>query len=87
MAILDLHPLSADTIQELKLSVTDLWIIKIDETVYGPFETHSLKHYAAENEEIFIEAWATHPESEDWVDFESIPVFMHTHVTPKRTSL
>ena len=73
MAILDLQPLSEVTIEELKLGPADLWMIKIGAEVYGPFETHSLKQYAAENASHFSNALTAHPASDDWSDFHLHP--------------
>jgi hypothetical protein len=75
MAILDLKPLSKETIQKMGFTNHDLWMVKIEEDVFGPFETESLKHYALENAALFEEAHASRLENHDWQPFYSFALF------------
>ncbi len=55
---LDLKPLTDDVIQTMGYTSRDLWLVKIDAEIFGPFELASLKDYAAENEKEFTYAHA-----------------------------
>jgi hypothetical protein len=70
-----LKPLSDEVIETMGLTTQDLWLIKIGEEVFGPFETASLHDYAAENSHEFIDAFATMEEPCDWQPFFSIEQF------------
>lgn len=75
MATLDLKPLNKETIQKMGYSTNDLWVVKIEDDVFGPFEVESLKHYASENEIHFVSALASKMEHSDWQPFFSLAVF------------
>jgi hypothetical protein len=75
MASIDLKPVSEETIEEMGYTTHDLWFVKKDATVYGPFETLSLKHYSAENSALFIDSVACICDSQEWVPFFEIPEF------------
>lgn len=69
MSVLDLKPLTKDFIQEMGLSNHELWVVKIGEDVYGPFDTDSLKQYASKNEELFDDALASRLDNNDLQPF------------------
>lgn len=69
MSVFDLKPITSKTIEQLKLDQSELWQIKIEDKVYGPFETRSLKHYARENAEILKYAQAVKGSQENWQSF------------------
>lgn len=71
MAI-DLKPLSEETIEQMGHAPRELWVIKIETELYGPFETESLKHYAFENKQEFVGAEVTHLEFADWKPFSQV---------------
>jgi hypothetical protein len=75
MASIDLKPVSDETIEEMGYSTQDLWFVKHEATIYGPFETLSLKHYAAENSALFIDAFACISDSQTWTPFFEIEGF------------
>lgn len=75
MATFDLKPLSQETIEEFGFNNHDLWMVKIDEETYGPFESLSLKHYANENQKLFDHASATRLDQEDYQPFWTIVNF------------
>jgi hypothetical protein len=75
MSIVELKPLSEEAIQEMGYSSQDLWMIKLDDEILGPYEEESLKHYSHENEKMFLRAYATHREMSDWKPFFSHPQF------------
>lgn len=66
---IDLKPLSDETIQQMGYSNHDLWLIKIDSIVFGPFETESLKHYVGDNEHLFEHAEASLADETIWKPF------------------
>ncbi len=69
MSVFDLKPLSQKTIDELKLNTDHLWEIKIDDNIYGPFETLSLKHYSKENKQIMGRAFVSPMSVDNWRPF------------------
>ncbi len=80
MSVFDLKPLSQDAIEELKINTDDLWEIKIDENIYGPFETLSLIHYAKENKAIMSRALVSPMSVDNWRPFPEAREFIHeTH--------
>lgn len=80
MSVFDLKPLSTKTIEDLNLKSHNLWEIKIDENIYGPFETLQLKHYSKENRSIMNKALASLMSVDDWRPFFEIREFLHeTH--------
>jgi hypothetical protein len=75
MGSFNLKPLSKESIQELGLSPNDLWILKIDDTIHGPFETENLKTYARDNQSQFNHIQATKLNQNFWKPFFSYAVF------------
>lgn len=59
VAGIDLQPLSDETIAEMGFQGSDLWLVRIDSIVFGPYETESLKHYVHDNEHLFENAHAS----------------------------
>lgn len=80
---LDLKPLTDDVIEQMGWSSHDLWLVKHQGELYGPFEVESLKHYATENEEMFEAAYATRMDVNKWQPFFSYsefhPIAEHAH--------
>lgn len=66
---IDLRPLTPEIIESMGYDMHDLWMVKIDATVYGPFETESLKHYVLENEALFEHAEASRADEKEWKPF------------------
>lgn len=66
---LDLKPLTDEAIKEMGIDPHDLWLVKIDSVVYGPFETESLKHYVSDNEDLFETAEASRTLETEWKPF------------------
>jgi hypothetical protein len=75
MALIELTPLNEETIQKLGLGPDELWMVKLNEEIHGPFDGVSLSHYCIENEELFDQAEATQMGSDDWQYFYSHPLF------------
>jgi hypothetical protein len=71
MVAIDLKPLSEETIQEMGYEAHDLWLVKIDSVVFGPFETETLKHYVQDNEQLFDGAEASRTDEAEWKPFWS----------------
>lgn len=59
VAAIDLQPLSDETIAQMGYQGSDLWLVRIDSIVFGPYETESLKHYVHDNEHLFENAQAS----------------------------
>lgn len=83
MSTLDLKPLTKETIDQMGYDNHHLWLVKIGEETFGPFETESLKHYAFENEAQFEEARASRADTNDFRPFWSHAHFqkpvVHSH--------
>lgn len=77
MATFDLKPLSTQTIQELKIRPQDLWEIKIDDNIYGPFETLQLRHYSKENKSSLSRAHVSPMSLDNWRPFFEVREFLH----------
>lgn len=77
MSVFDLKPLTAKTIEDLKLKSHHLWEIKIDENIYGPFDTLQLKHYSKENRKIMSRALVSLMSVDDWRPFFEVREFLH----------
>ncbi len=75
MSLFDLKPLSDNTIEQLGLESQDLWLLKIGDQEFGPFETLSLQHYALENKSDFDGAFAKRLNTENWVYFQNLEEF------------
>jgi hypothetical protein len=75
MASLDLKPLTQETIEQMALEKHDLWSVKIDGELFGPFETQSLKHFSSENQHQFENAQATRMDTIDYQPFWSHTLF------------
>jgi hypothetical protein len=73
----DLKPLSNEVIHKMNYAPHDLWIVKIADELFGPFEVESLKHYAMENETELDEAQASRMDTNNWQ-----PFFSHAHFQP-----
>ena len=76
---LDLKPLTQKVIQTMGYTTHDLWEVKIDEEIFGPFEEASLRDYAAENEKQFHHALAAKMDSNNWQAFHSISSLHKAH--------
>ncbi len=77
MSVFDLKPLSTKTIEDLRIKSHNLWEIKIDENIYGPFETLQLKHYAKENRNILQKAFVSSMSVDNWKPFFDVREFSH----------
>lgn len=76
---LDLKPLTQKVIQTMGYTTHDLWEVKIDGEIFGPFEEASLRDYASENEKQFHHAHAAKMDSNNWQPFHSIPTLHKAH--------
>ncbi|MBA2405335.1 MAG: hypothetical protein H0V66_11235, partial [Bdellovibrionales bacterium] len=74
---LDLKPLTNEIIHKMDYTPHDLWVVKLEDELFGPFEVESLKHYATENESQFTHALASRMDANDWQ-----PFFTHAHFQP-----
>lgn len=70
----DLKPLTSEIIHKMDYEQHSLWIVKLNDEIYGPFEVESLKHYAIENEQLLEHALASRMDTNDWQ-----PFFSHAH--------
>ncbi len=73
---IDLRPLSDETIKERNISLEELWMIKDESNqIYGPFDTESLKVYAANHEHLFTHTKVYNLNEEKWYDTYSVSFF------------
>lgn len=75
MKVLELIALSKEKIDELKIETHQLWIVRIDAKIYGPYEGKTLKAYAEKNQDLFNEAESTRIDTQDWQPFFSHALF------------
>jgi hypothetical protein len=75
MATLDLKSLTKEVIQKMGYTPHDLWLVKLDDEIFGPFEVESLKHYAHENEKMFLKAYSSRMDHNNWQPFFSHALF------------
>lgn len=66
---IDLKPLTPELIEQMGYNNHDLWLVKIDSTIFGPYETESLKHYVHDNEALFETAEASRADETEWKPF------------------
>ena len=85
----DLKPLTKEIIHKMNYGPHTLWIVKLDDEVFGPFEIESLKDYAAENEHQFETALASRMDTNDWQPFFSYAHFLSIadHLQAERQGL
>lgn len=69
MSTLGLKPLTKEYIQEMGIPGHELWVVKIGEESFGPFDTDSLREYAALHEELFDDALASRLENNNLLPF------------------
>jgi hypothetical protein len=79
---LDLKPLTNETIAQMGYSTHDLWLVKIDSTDFGPYETESLKHYVSDNEHLFETAEACRMDGVEFTPFWSHAIFQRRKIQP-----
>lgn len=72
--MIDLPALSEDTISAKGLELVELWMVRLGEDIYGPFETESLKKYAQANPALMSDAEVTTMQDEHWVLFLQSPL-------------
>lgn len=69
-----------ETIVELGINPDDLWFIKIDNDINGPYEKLALKHFSQENETLFSHAEASQDKI-NWVLFSDLEYFKKPEIT------
>lgn len=77
---IDLKPLTDETIAEMGYNKHDLWLVKIGNITFGPYETESLKHYVGDNEHLFEEAHATRMDHVQWLPFWEQTIFQRRKI-------
>ena len=75
MAAIELQSLSKETIDKMGFNNHDLWLVKIENETYGPFESQALKEYASQNETLFDEALASRLDTNNFQAFWSHAFF------------
>lgn len=83
---LDLKPLTEDVIQTMGYGSHDLWLVRVEAEVYGPFEVASLTDYATENGKEFIHAQASLMDANNWKPFFSYEHFKPIAITEEKVS-
>lgn len=80
--VIDLKPLSKDMSQILTEEGSELWLVKLDSVVYGPFETENLKHYINDNEYLFDVAEVSNFKEKNWAPFWKYHEFQRRSIRP-----
>lgn len=75
METLKLEALTKEQIEELNLSLHDLWLIKNNDTINGPYQGDTLKNYAALHAIDFEQSYASKADQADWRLFFSHALF------------
>ncbi|MFP5458785.1 MAG: hypothetical protein ACLGG7_08635 [Bacteriovoracia bacterium] len=65
--MIDLPAISEEEIAAQQLSTTDLWLVRLGDDVYGPFQTEALKAYAVENGDVMADADVSPHGEANWV--------------------
>lgn len=81
MAI-ELKPLDNEIIHKMGYSAHDLWVVKLDSGIFGPFEIDSLQDYASKNEILFQTAQASRMDRIDWHPFYFFAQFQSIFKNP-----
>lgn len=66
---IDLQPLTDEAIEDLSFGMDDLWMIKSMDTIFGPFDTNSLRDYAQTHQYLFEDAYAQNFQHQEWKPF------------------
>lgn len=77
-----LKPLTDNVIETMGFTSHDLWLVKIGDEVFGPFETASLHDYALENSHEFLHAEASLEDPQEWK-----PFFSHSQFQMKKAEV
>ena len=72
---LDLRAVSEEDIARMEYKDHELWFVKFQDEIFGPFEEQSLKHYALENEPIFEFSLAARKDYMEWASFFEFECF------------
>lgn len=64
-----IQPLTDEEMMALGLTDSDVWMIKLGEDVYGPYESESLKKHALQNVEFYSTLEASIVAQENWQPF------------------
>lgn len=76
IVVIELEALSEERIAEEAIEYTELWMIKTkDGQMHGPFDTESIKNYAADNEDPFEDSMAYNLSNETWKSFFKVAKF------------
>lgn len=81
----DLHPLSDEDIAEIGIMLSDLWMLKANEQMYGPFSTKTLKEHSEQHEESYLDVVAYNLDNEQWKPFFKVTQFQRRK--PKLVSM
>lgn len=84
MDSVELQPMTDEELAARGLTDHDVWMIKHGEEVYGPYEAHTLRQHAYENEAFYATLEASLVAEENWVPFFEATPFRKR--TPKLIS-
>lgn len=83
MSHVELKPVSDEEIKELNLALNDLWMMKTNDIVSGPFHTQLLKQYFTNHKELMSSTEVRCLEGDSWVGAIEQPEFkIKTPVLP-----
>lgn len=72
--MIDLQVMSEDEIAASNIEFSELWMVRINDEIFGPYHVEGLKEYAALHEEIFADADVAVMGDENWVMFLQSPL-------------
>lgn len=79
--MIDLQVMSEEEIAAASIELTELWMVRINDEVFGPYHGEALKEYTALHEEQFADADVCNMADQSWLMFLQSPMR-----TPKRKS-
>lgn len=79
MSLSELKALTKEEVHHLGLTPHDLWLIKEQDEIHGPYEVETLKKYCFQNQMHCEELHASRLEHTDWQPFYDHAVFQRRH--------
>jgi hypothetical protein len=67
--MIDLQVMTEEEIATNNIELSELWMVRIHDEIFGPYHVEGLKEYAAHNEQIFADADVAVMGDENWVMF------------------
>lgn len=77
--MIDLQVMSEEEIATQNIELSELWMVRINDEIFGPYHVEGLKEYAALHEDVFADADVAVMGDDNWLMFLQSPLR-----TPKR---